>query len=201
MRSLLTTLLVLVLFAAGGYFAFRALRPSRPPMTAAEQLMADNLYRPHELYHVEDLQARPAVAAALTRLRAADVCDLIYLLDVTRMNSDPQRARLCGPVTDDVHVKQEREYNYHSDQLHPYTPKPQGFAVLTDASGVMYLIAAGRYGSRTAEQMEKEIVTVIDNAIKLLPQFIAGKQKHEAEQEQAREADAAARQRAKESFK
>jgi hypothetical protein len=200
MRTALVLVFMVSAMAAGGYIAFTALGPNGGPQTPAEQLMARNLYRPSPRYHVEDLQARPAVTAALGRLKAADICDLFFRQSTHKMSSDVKRVRLCGAPPDDLEAQRAREYNYQTGELSDAS-FPPGFAVLSDATGTMYLIAEGKHGSSTADEMEQVIVSVVDRAIAGLPAKIAAKTADEARDKAADAAADDAKKRAQESFK
>jgi hypothetical protein len=202
MRIVLVLVLVFSTMAVAGYIAFTAMSPAGGPQTPAEQLMARNLYRPAQRYHVEDLQARPAVTAALGRLKAADICDLFFRQSTHKMNSDVKRVRLCGAAPGDLEAQRAREYDYQTSELYqPEVPAPPAFAVFSDTAGAMYLIADGKHGSTTADEMEKVIVTVVDHAIAGLPAKIAAKAADQTTAAAAAAADADARKRAQESFK
>ncbi|WP_437675863.1 hypothetical protein [Sorangium sp. So ce131] len=188
---------------AGGVAAYVALsgRPLRPA-TPAEQLMADNLYMPNGLYHVADLQGRPGVAAALARLRAANICDLFYRMRTTKMSSDVRKARLCAPPAQGASPSSERAaVGFEERALYPTYPQPPRFGVFSAADGTQYLIADGKNGSVGADEMERVVVTVIDNAIAALPAALAQVRAREESAERARKAAEDGRRKAQESFK
>lgn len=182
---------------AGSLFSTR-----RGPVGPAEELMEDRLYTPNGVYHVADLQARPGVQAALGRLREAKICDLYYQMRTGRMSDNVKRTVLCGMPTDPDLPKLERGVvDFEDREMHPTIPPPSRFAVFSGTDGTQYLIADGKNGSVSADEMEKIVVTVIDNAIANLSAATERARKREAEYKASRDAAAEAQRRAQESFK
>lgn len=162
--------------------------------TPAEQLIADRFFWSQTLYHVADLQARPAVTAALSRLRAANICELKYSILTAKFGDPRFNAQLCEAVGGIAGVDLE-------DALRPREGQATRFAVFLGEDGTQYLIADGKHGKVGADEMEALVVGVVDRAIAALPAAIVEAQGRAAASQAADAAGEAARREAQQSFK
>jgi hypothetical protein len=148
-----------VVLAVGGVFAVK-----RWSMSPPERLIADHFFRPGTLYHVADLQERPGVTTALSRLRAANICDLTYSLATGKSSTPNTQVWLCAEAGGE-----RTRMRLEDDALGPEWRLRPGFAVFSADDGAQYLIAHGKHGHVGADEMEGVVVGAIDAVIAAVP--------------------------------
>ncbi len=193
--------LVLVATLAGaGLGAWLLMR--EPERSGPEALLRENFYSADRgLYHVADVQRRPEVQAAIAHFHAAGLCEFIFKMHTTRMNSDVTMSKTCARSAQGLH----QWWHDHELALDPFaltsgTPTGQ-FALLVDAAQTPYLFAAGKHGELTADQLAALVVTLLDAAVAEAPAALEAQKARAMGEEKARRETEEKRQRAAESFK
>ena len=98
-KALLLVAVAVALGAAGGVAAMLLLKGSGTERAGPEKLLDESFYRPTiGLSHVADVQSRKRVTAAVERLRAANVCEFIFKLQTSKMNSNMTYGKPCESV-------------------------------------------------------------------------------------------------------
>ncbi len=167
--------------------------------TGPERLLDASFYRRSQsLYHVADVQRRPRVKAAIEGLRAVNLCEFIFKMETSKMNSDMTYGKPCqATYPEDRHWDWNDALRFDPQKLwKTYSAPP--FAVLVDSNRTPYLFALGKNGSQTADELETLVVTVLEAATASAPQVLEerarareleAQQRHDAEERQRRAAE------------
>ncbi len=189
--------------AAGGVVAFGLLGAGRgAPHTVAEQLLADNFYSPTGgLYHVADLQARPAVQAVLQRMRSAGYCEFIFKMRTSKTNTNETYLKTCARSLEGRHQWwHDHELGFSEFDLWASGKHRAPFAVLVDAQQQPYLLALGKHGDLGADDVEAMVVGVLDAALARAPAVLEAQRARNADQLRREAERAEGERRAAESF-